>query len=122
MDTMREAGSVLTSALFPVCRPAGRIGAGASGAGVGRGGGHHLLLQVQEHQLHTGAELAPPPQAPAGPAAPAQRPVQLLLRHHEQIHPQVRCRLPVCLALHVHLLIRSFPHFICLAVFLAACL
>jgi len=75
--------------LVPALRPAGGLGGGASGLGLRRGVRHQLLLQVQEHLLQPGDQLAAPAEAAAGAPAAPQRPLQLLLRRHEQAHPQV---------------------------------
>lgn len=92
---------VLLEDVVYLFRPAGGLGGRASPRGVRCGVGHHFLLQVPEHLLHPGAELAPPAQTAAGPPASSQRPLQLLLRVHDQVHPQVwasvlpgRLRLP----------------------------
>ena len=78
-------------ALVPVFRPAGSIGRREERHGVWCWVSHHFLLQVPQHFLQPGAELAAPAQTTAGPSASPQRPLQLLLRCHEQIHPQVSC-------------------------------
>lgn len=70
-------------------RPAGCIRRREEWYGVRRWVGHHFLLQVPQHLLHPRPELAAPAQTTAGSPASPQRPLQLLLRLHEQIHPQV---------------------------------
>lgn len=76
-------------ALVPMFRPAGCIRRREEWYGVRRWVGHHFLLQVPQHLLHPRPELAAPAQTTAGSPASPQRPLQLLLRLHEQIHPQV---------------------------------
>lgn len=70
-------------------RPAGSLRRRESWYGVWCWVSHHFLLQVPEYFLHPGAELATPAQTAAGASASSQRPIQLLLRFHEQVHPQV---------------------------------
>lgn len=70
-------------------RPAGSLRRRESWYGVWCWVSHHFLLQVPEYFLHPGAELATPAQTAAGASASSQRPIQLLLCFHEQVHPQV---------------------------------